>query len=76
MHTDGNLGKDMAQKLKTRKSAAKRFKVKSNSIKRGASNRRHLLTGKSPKLKRQLRTPASVVGQADLKRVKQMLQLA
>ncbi len=67
----------MAQvKLKTRKSAAKRFKVKGDSIKRGTSNRRHLLTGKTPKLKRQLRTPSSVVSSSDVKRVKKMLNSA
>ena len=63
-------------KAKTRKSAAKRFKIKDSSIKRGTANRRHLLTGKSPGKKRHLRTPGSVVAAADVGRVKKMLTVA
>ena len=36
-------------KMKTVRGAAKRFKVKKNSIKRGAAFRSHILTKKSPK---------------------------
>ena len=71
-----NMSGQTNGKAKTRKSAAKRFKIKGSSIKRGTANRRHLLTGKSPKLKRQLRSPASQVADADVKRVKQMLAQA
>ena len=43
-------------KLKTKSGAAKRFKKQgSGGIKRGAANRRHILTKKSTKRKRQLR---------------------
>lgn len=63
-------------KAKTRKSAAKRFKIKGNSIKRGAANRRHLLTGKSPGHKRHMRTPGKAVAAADVRRVKEMLTVA
>lgn len=56
-------------KIKTNKGASKRFKVTGNgSIKRGQSHRRHILTKKSTKRKRQLRCPshlaASDVGSA------------
>ena len=43
-------------KMKTKRGAAKRFKVRgSGSIKRGAAYKRHILTKKSTKRKRQLR---------------------
>ncbi|MSP72877.1 MAG: 50S ribosomal protein L35 [Myxococcales bacterium] len=43
-------------KMKTRKAAAKRFRVKkSGAIKCGRANKRHLLTKKSAKRKRHLR---------------------
>jgi large subunit ribosomal protein L35 len=45
-------------KLKTNRGAAKRFKrTASGSIKCNASHRRHILTKKSTKRKRQLRAP-------------------
>lgn len=47
-------------KMKTNKGAAKRFKVKKNSIKRGSAFRSHILTKKSPKRKAGLRAPKSV----------------
>jgi large subunit ribosomal protein L35 len=48
-------------KMKTKKGAAKRFKVRgSGSIKRGAAYRRHILTKKSTKTKRQLRRTSAV----------------
>ncbi|HXZ91262.1 MAG TPA: 50S ribosomal protein L35 [Burkholderiales bacterium] len=48
-------------KMKTKKSAAKRFKVRSSgTIKRSHAFMRHILTKKSTKRKRQLRGTASV----------------
>jgi large subunit ribosomal protein L35 len=48
-------------KLKTKKSAAKRFIVRgSGSIKRGQAFKRHILTKKTTKNKRQLRGSAEV----------------
>jgi large subunit ribosomal protein L35 len=38
-------------KMKTVKSASKRFKVKKNNIKRGAAYRSHILTKKEPQKK-------------------------
>jgi large subunit ribosomal protein L35 len=61
-------------KMKTNRSAAKRFKkTATGRLKRGRQNRRHILTKKSPKRKRQLRRPA-LVAKADLKRIKRLLQ--
>ena len=60
-------------KLKTNKSAAKRFKLtKSGQFKRGQAYRRHLLTHKSAKQKRQLRR-ALLVEPGDLARIRRML---
>ena len=48
-------------KMKTKKSAAKRFKVRaSGSIKRGQAFKRHILTKKTTKNKRQLRGDGNV----------------
>lgn len=48
-------------KIKTKKSAAKRFQVRgSGSIKRGHAFKRHILTKKTTKAKRQLRGIATV----------------
>ncbi len=48
-------------KIKTNRGAAKRFKkTASGSFKRGQSHRRHILTKKSTKRKRQLRSPMSL----------------
>ena len=48
-------------KMKTKKSASKRFKVRgSGSIKRGSANLRHILTKKSTKRKRHLRGATNV----------------
>jgi large subunit ribosomal protein L35 len=48
-------------KMKTKKSAAKRFKVRgSGSIKRSSAYMRHILTKKSTKRKRQLRGTTNV----------------
>jgi large subunit ribosomal protein L35 len=61
-------------KMKTNRSAAKRFrKTASGRLKRGKQNRRHILTKKSPKRKRQLRR-AALVSKADEKRMKRLLQ--
>ena len=43
-------------KMKTKKSAAKRFSAKKNVIKRGSAFRSHILTKKSQKRKRNLRS--------------------
>jgi large subunit ribosomal protein L35 len=48
-------------KMKSKRGAAKRFKVRgSGSIKRGGAYRRHILTKKSTKRKRQLRRTSAV----------------
>jgi large subunit ribosomal protein L35 len=48
-------------KLKTKSSAAKRFRVRgSGSVKRARANLRHILTKKSTKRKRHLRGTTSV----------------
>ncbi len=48
-------------KMKTKKSASKRFSVRgSGSIKRGQAFKRHILTKKTTKTKRQLRGSAAV----------------
>jgi len=44
-------------KMKTHKGAAKRFKKTKNKVKRGSAFRSHILTKKSPKTKRHLRSP-------------------
>jgi len=60
-------------KMKTVKGAAKRFKVKkSGKVKRGASFRSHILTKKSQKRKRQLRSPKHV-DKTNIKQVKELL---
>ena len=60
-------------KIKTNRAAAKRFKKrKSGSIKRGKAYKSHILTKKSKKRKRSLRTMTSV-SDANMKQVKRML---
>ena len=59
-------------KMKTVRGAAKRFKVKKNSIKRGAAFRSHILTKKSPKKMRGLKEDKTIA-KCDVKRVKRML---
>ena len=60
-------------KMKTVKGAAKRFKVKkSGKIKRGAAFRSHILTKKSQKRKRQLRSP-KYVDKTNINQVKELL---
>ena len=49
------------QKMKTKKSAAKRFKVTgTGKLKRNKANKSHILTKKSPKRKRNLRKSTTV----------------
>ena len=65
----------MKQKLKTKRAAAKRFKLTgTGKIRRHSSHHSHILTKKSPKRKRNLRK-SSLVSSADVKRVKAMLNL-
>lgn len=63
-------------KMKTKKSASKRFKVRgSGSIKRGQAFKRHILTKKTTKAKRQLRG-STAVHKADVASVKSMMPYA
>lgn len=63
-------------KMKTKKSAAKRFIVRSSgSIKRGQAFKRHILTKKSTKTKRHLRGPVQVHA-ADEASVRRMMPYA
>ena len=50
-------------KLKTNRAAAKRFRKTAKGFKRAQSNRRHILTKKTSKRKRQLRGPTMVAKQ-------------
>ncbi|CAD7288341.1 50S ribosomal protein L35 [Campylobacter majalis] len=59
-------------KMKTVKSAAKRFKVGKNKIKRGSAFRSHILTKKPSKRMRDLRQP-QYVDSTNVKAVKAML---
>ncbi len=60
-------------KMKTKSGAAKRFKVRpGGSIKRGQAFKRHILTKKTTKSKRQLRG-VTAVHAADMKSVRAML---
>ncbi len=62
--------------MKTRSGAAKRFKVTgSGRIKRGSAFRRHILTKKSTKRKRHLRS-ATAMHAADVRSVRAMLPYA
>jgi large subunit ribosomal protein L35 len=63
-------------KMKSKKSATKRFRVTAlGRIKRGKSHRSHILTKKSTKRKRHLRSPEAI-HEADVKLVKRMLPYA
>ena len=63
-------------KLKTNRGAAKRFKpTASGGFKRNQGYRRHILTKKSSKRKRQLRSPIQV-HDADVAMVRRMLPYA
>ena len=60
-------------KLKTNRGAAKRFKrTASGKYKRSSSHMNHILTKKSSKRKRQLRS-SSLISSGDLKSVKKLL---
>lgn len=60
-------------KMRTRRSAAKRFKLTgTGKIKRSKANFSHILTKKSPKRKRNLRQ-TGLVAASDVKRVKRMI---
>ena len=62
-------------KMKTKRGASKRFRVTaSGRIKRGHSNRSHILTKKTTKRKRQFRRPETI-DQADSGLIKRMLRL-
>lgn len=61
-------------KMKTNKSAAKRFKLTGKGrIRRRQANVNHILTKKTSKRKRRLAQPA-LVSAADEKRIKRMLR--
>lgn len=63
-------------KMKTNRGAAKRFKVtKSGRIKYTKANRRHILTKKAPKRKRQLRN-AGFLEKGDAQLVSRLLPYA
>jgi len=59
-------------KLKSHRAAAKRFRKTAKGFKRAQSHRRHILTKKPRKRKRQLRN-GMMVHKTDVDRVKQML---
>jgi large subunit ribosomal protein L35 len=60
-------------KMKTHRGAAKRFKkTGSGKLKRSKAFRRHILTKKSAKTKRNLRQ-ATVVSEGDMKRIATLL---
>lgn len=61
-------------KLKSNRGAAKRFKITaSGKVKRGQSHKRHILTKKSSKRKRHLRSDEVMVHQSDVASIRQML---
>lgn len=63
-------------KMKTKKSAAKRFRVRAGgSVKRGQAFKRHILTKKTTKNKRHLRGPEAV-HETNLDSVKAMMPYA
>ena len=60
-------------KLKTNRGAKKRFRVTATGkIKRPKCNRRHILTSKAKKMKRQLKSP-SYVSSANMRNIKKLL---
>jgi large subunit ribosomal protein L35 len=62
-------------KIKTNRGAAKRFKKTAGGIKRAQSHRRHILTKKSTKRKRHLRSP-SMVHKSDVASARRMIPYA
>lgn len=60
-------------KMKTKKAVSSRFKVTgTGKLRRERSGRRHILTKKSPKRKRQMRRPA-LVDDGQLKMYKRLM---
>ncbi len=60
-------------KLKTHRGAAKRFKVTgTGKVKRSRANKSHILTHKSPKRMRKLRT-TTTIAKVDQKNIKELL---
>ncbi|MFN0149481.1 MAG: 50S ribosomal protein L35 [bacterium] len=60
-------------KMKTNRSAAKRFKItKTGKVVRSKAYKRHLLTSKNRKTKRQLREDV-VLDKGDAKRIRRLL---
>jgi large subunit ribosomal protein L35 len=66
---------DRMPKIKTNRSAAKRFRKTAGGLKRKQAYARHLLTDKKRGRKRHLRKGSSVSA-ADTKRVKRLLGMA
>jgi large subunit ribosomal protein L35 len=67
------IAKDFMPKMKTHKGAAKRFKkTATGKIKRGKAFKRHILTSKATKRKRQLDTD-TLVSDADAPKVRRMI---
>jgi len=62
-------------KIKTNRGAAKRFKKTAGGFKRNKSHRRHILTKKSTKRKRHLRSPA-MLHKSDVKSARRMIPYA
>jgi large subunit ribosomal protein L35 len=62
-------------KLKTKRAAAKRFRKTANGFKRTQSHRRHILTKKPSKRKRQLRREMHV-DETDQHRIEKLLPYA
>lgn len=61
------------QKMKTKKAAAKRFKVTgTGKLKRNKANKRHILTKKTTKRKRNLRK-ATLVDDTNVKTMKKIM---
>jgi large subunit ribosomal protein L35 len=59
-------------KLKTNRAAAKRFRKTASGFKRGQAHRRHILTKKPSKRKRQL-GPSKQVHETDVGRLERLL---
>ena len=72
----GSIRKKQMAKMKTKKSAAKRFRVRpGGSVKRGQAFKRHILTKKTTKNKRHLRG-AVQVHESDLNSIRAMMPYA
>jgi large subunit ribosomal protein L35 len=76
-HWNGlNIEENVMPKLKTKRGAAKRFRAKGNGgFKSGHAHKRHILTKKSPKRKRQLGRPMQV-HESDVDSLRQQLPYA